>query len=47
MNVSSFTNDHLKNMHNAIDYDNKGTLLTGDYNVNLINYDKKKHIKFS
>ena len=39
MNVSSFTNDHLKNMLNAIHYDNKSTLLTGDYNVNLINYD--------
>ena len=42
MNVSTFTNDHLKNMLNAIHYENKSTLLTGDFNVNLINYDKKR-----
>ena len=48
MNVSTFTNDHLKNMLNAIHYENKTTLLTGDFNVNLINYDKKEaHIIFS
>ena len=42
MNVSTFTNDHLKNMLNAIHYENKSTLLTGDFNVNLINYNKKR-----
>ena len=47
MNVSNFTNDHLKNMLNAIHYENKSTLLTGDFNINLINYDKKEaHIIF-
>ena len=35
MNVSTFTNDHLKNMLNAIHYENKSTLLTSDFNVNL------------
>ena len=42
MNVSTFTNDHLKNMLNAIHHENKSTLLTGDFNVNLINYNKKR-----
>ena len=47
MNVSTFTNDHLKNMLNAIHHENKSTLLTGDFNVNLINYNKKEaHIIF-
>ena len=36
MNVSTFTNDHLKNMLNATN------LLTGDFNVNLINYNIKR-----
>ena len=34
MNVSTFTNDHLKNMLNAIHYENKNTPLKGDFNVN-------------
>ena len=42
MNVSTFTNDHLKNMLNAIRYENKSTLLTGNFNVNLISYIKKR-----
>ena len=42
MNVSTFTNNRLKNMLNAIHYENKSTLLTGDFIVNLINYDKKR-----
>ena len=42
MNASTFTNGHLKNMLNAIHYENKITLLTVDFNVNLINYDKKR-----
>ena len=42
MNVSTFTNDHLKNMLNVIHHENKSTLLTGDFNVNLINYNKKR-----
>ena len=42
MNVSTFTNNHLKNMLNAIHYENKSTLLTGDFNVDLINCDKKR-----
>ena len=42
MNVSTFTNDHLKNMLNAIHHGNKSTLLTGDFNVNLINYNIKR-----
>ena len=47
MNVSTFTNDHLKNMLNAIHYENKSTLLIGGFNVNLINYSKKEaHIIF-
>ena len=47
MNVSTFTNDHLKNMLNAIRYENKSTLPTGDFNVNLINYNRKEaHIIF-
>ena len=41
-NVCTFTNDHLKKMLNAIHYENTSTLLTGDSNVNLIDYDKKK-----
>ena len=47
MNVSTFSNNHLKNMLNAIHYENKSTLLTGDFNENLIIYDKKEaHIVF-
>ena len=47
MNVPTFTNDHLKNILNAIHYENKSTLITDDFNVNLINYDKKEaHIIF-
>ena len=42
MNVSTFTNDHLKNIVNAIHHENKSTLHTGDFNVNLINYNKKR-----
>ena len=42
MNVFTFTNNELKNMLNAIHYENKSTLLTGGFNVNLINYDKKR-----
>ena len=42
MNVSIFTNNHLKDILNVIHYENKSTLLTGDFNVNLINYDKKR-----
>ena len=41
MNASTFTNNHLKNMLNTIHYENKSTQLTGDFNVNLINYNKK------
>ena len=41
MNVSTFTNDHLKITLNAIHHENKSTLLTGDFNINLINYNKK------
>ena len=33
MNVSTFTNHHLKKTLNAIHYENKSTLLTGDFNV--------------
>ena len=44
MNVSTFTNDHLKNILNAIHYESKSTLVTGDFNVNLINYNKKRGI---
>ena len=40
--MSTFTNGHLKNMFNAYHYENKSTLLTGDFNVNLIIYDKKR-----
>ena len=39
MNVSTI---HLKNMLNAIHHENKSTLLTGDFNVNLISYNKKR-----
>ena len=46
MNVSTFTNDHLKNMLNAIHHENKSTLLTGDFNVNLINYNKRGTYNF-
>ena len=42
MNASSFNNDHIKNMLNAIHHENKNTLLTGDFNVNLINHNKKR-----
>ena len=42
MNVSTFTNDHLKNILNAIHYENKSTLVTGNFNVNRINYIKKR-----
>ena len=48
MNVSNFIKDHFKNMINAIHHENKSTPLTGDFNINLINYDKKEaHIIFS
>ena len=40
MNVSTFTNKHLKNI--PIHYENKSSLLTGDFNINLINYNKKE-----
>ena len=40
--VSTFTNDYLKNMFNAVHLENKSTLLTGGFNVNLINYNKKE-----
>ena len=47
-NVSTFANDHLKIMLNEIHQENKSTLLTGDFKVNLINYDKKEaHVIFS
>ena len=42
MNVSTFTNDHLKNMLNTIHHENKSTLLTGDFKVNLISYNEKR-----
>ena len=42
----SFTNDHLINMLNAIHHENKSTLLTGDFNVNLINYNKRGTYNF-
>ena len=42
MNVSTFTNDHLKNMLNAIHHEIKSTILTGNFNVNLISYNKKR-----
>ena len=42
MNVSAFTNDHLKTILNAIHYESKSTLLTGHFNKNLINYNKKR-----
>ena len=41
MNVSIFTNDYLKNILDAIHYENKITLLTSDFNVNLINFNKE------
>ena len=41
MNASTFTNNYLKKMLNTIHYENKSTQLTGDFNVNLINYNKK------
>ena len=48
MNVSTFTNNHLKNMPNAIDHENKNTLIASYFNVNFINYNKKEtHIIFS
>ena len=46
MNVSTFTNNHLKNMLNAIHHENKSTLLTGDFNVNLITYNKRGTYNF-
>ena len=47
-NVYTFANDHLKIMLNEIHQENKSTLLTGDFKVNLINYDKKEaHVIFS
>ena len=47
MNGSTFTNDHLKNMFNGVHYEIKSTLLTGYFNVNLMNYDKREaHIVF-
>ena len=47
MKVSTFTNDHLRNMLNVIHHENKSTLLTGHFNVNLINYNNKEaHIIF-
>ena len=47
MNVSTFANNHPKNMLNAIHHENKSTLFTGGFNVNLINYNKKEaHIIF-
>ena len=42
MNLSTFTNDHLKHMLDAIHYVNKSNLLTADFNVNLINFNKKR-----
>ena len=38
MNESTVTNNHLKNILNAIHYESKSTLLTGGFNVNLINF---------
>ena len=46
MNVSTFTKDHLKNMLNAIHHDNKSILLTGNFNINLIDYNKKETYSF-
>ena len=43
MNVYTFTNDHLKKMLNAIHHENKGTLLTGDFNVNLLRVSRQTH----
>ena len=36
INVSSFTSDHFKNMFNAIHHENKSTVLTGDFNIHLL-----------
>ena len=47
MNLSTFTKNHLKKMLNAIHHENQSSLLTGDFNVNLINYNKKRHIYLS
>ena len=44
MNVSTFTNDYLKNMLDAIRYENKMTPLTSDFSVNLINFNKERDI---
>ena len=42
MNVSTFINDHLKNMLNAIHFENKITLFTGGFNVDLVNCNNKR-----
>lgn len=48
MNLYTFTNDHLKNMLNTFHHENKSFLLTGDFNVNFINYNKKEaHLSYS
>ena len=46
MNVSTFTNDHLRIILNAIHHENESTLLTGDFNANFINYNKKGTYNF-
>ena len=45
--LHTFTNDHLKNMLNTIHYENKSAQIAGNFNVNLINYNKKEAHNFT
>lgn len=48
INLYTFTNDHLKNMLNTFHHENKSFILTGNFNVNFINYNKKEaHLSYS
>ena len=42
MNVSKFSHEHLTDTLTEIKNENKNIILMGDFNVNLINYNKKQ-----
>ena len=42
MNVSKFSHEYLTDILTEIKNENKNIILMGDFNVNLINYNKKQ-----
>ena len=42
MNVSNFNNEYLTDILTKIKNENENAILNGDFNVNLINYNKNR-----